>query len=289
MRRRDFLLTASGALAGAPFLSLGRSARAAAPWLLVPMDEAQADHLKAYGLAFRLLERGGKGRVAPQLPGRLVPAARRTAPPMRDAALSGVTVETVDEAAVFRDPGGDSAQPTWTRCRSRRRRKVAVYAPPNAAPWDDAVTMALQYAGIKFDKIWDAGGASGDQAADATTGCICTTRTSPASTPSSSSPTPGAPWLTRWSTATSGWRGSSASRTCPAEKRAVADAISAFVDAGWLPLRDVHRHRDARPGAGERRASTSRPRYADGRRWTPAPPPRWTGAGPSRSRTPGWS
>jgi hypothetical protein len=34
--------------------------------------------------------------------------------------------------------------------------KVAVYAPPNAAPWDDAVTMALQYAGIAFDKVWDA-------------------------------------------------------------------------------------------------------------------------------------
>ena len=28
--------------------------------------------------------------------------------------------------------------------------KVAVYAPPNAAPWDDAVTMALQYAGISL-------------------------------------------------------------------------------------------------------------------------------------------
>jgi len=33
--------------------------------------------------------------------------------------------------------------------------KVAVYAPPNAAPWDDAVTMALQYAGIPFTKVWD--------------------------------------------------------------------------------------------------------------------------------------
>ncbi len=33
--------------------------------------------------------------------------------------------------------------------------KVAVYAPPNAAPWDDAVTMSLQYAGIPFTKIWD--------------------------------------------------------------------------------------------------------------------------------------
>ena len=33
--------------------------------------------------------------------------------------------------------------------------KVAVYAPPNAAPWDDAVTMVLEYAGIQYDRIWD--------------------------------------------------------------------------------------------------------------------------------------
>src|SRR2546426_3848688 len=33
--------------------------------------------------------------------------------------------------------------------------KVAVYVPPNAPPWDDAVTMALQYAGIPFAKVWD--------------------------------------------------------------------------------------------------------------------------------------
>src|SRR5262249_50004009 len=33
--------------------------------------------------------------------------------------------------------------------------KVAVYVPPNAPPWDDAVTMALQFAGIPFEKVWD--------------------------------------------------------------------------------------------------------------------------------------
>ena len=33
--------------------------------------------------------------------------------------------------------------------------KVAVYAPPNASPWDDAVTMVLNYAGIRFEKVWD--------------------------------------------------------------------------------------------------------------------------------------
>jgi hypothetical protein len=33
--------------------------------------------------------------------------------------------------------------------------KVAIYTPPNSPPWDDAVTLALTYAGIEFAKIWD--------------------------------------------------------------------------------------------------------------------------------------
>ena len=36
-----------------------------------------------------------------------------------------------------------------------RAPQVAVYTPPNSTPWDDAVTMVLEYAGIKYDKIWD--------------------------------------------------------------------------------------------------------------------------------------
>ena len=28
-------------------------------------------------------------------------------------------------------------------------------SPPDKRPWDDAVTLALTYAGIKYDKIWD--------------------------------------------------------------------------------------------------------------------------------------
>jgi hypothetical protein len=32
---------------------------------------------------------------------------------------------------------------------------IAVYLPPNALPWDDAVALALDYAEIKYDKVWD--------------------------------------------------------------------------------------------------------------------------------------
>ena len=33
--------------------------------------------------------------------------------------------------------------------------KVAVYTPPDALPWDDAVTLALKYAGIEYTPIYD--------------------------------------------------------------------------------------------------------------------------------------
>jgi hypothetical protein len=33
--------------------------------------------------------------------------------------------------------------------------RVAVYIPPNFVPWDDAVTLALTYAEIPFQQIWD--------------------------------------------------------------------------------------------------------------------------------------
>ena len=33
--------------------------------------------------------------------------------------------------------------------------KIAVYTPPGKLPWDDAVTLALTYAEIKYDKIYD--------------------------------------------------------------------------------------------------------------------------------------
>jgi len=33
--------------------------------------------------------------------------------------------------------------------------RVAVYVPPTAQPWDDAVRLALEYAQIPYDRVWD--------------------------------------------------------------------------------------------------------------------------------------
>jgi hypothetical protein len=154
MRRREFLTRAgAGALALAPGLPRLRLGRAAAPWLLVPMDDDQGDHLKAYGLTFRVLERGGRGEWFLNYRGGsfLLPSDNATA---RDAALAGVSVEPLDDGRLVQIRG-EIGSGNMDAVPLEKAPKVAVYAPPNAAPWDDAVTMALNYAGIKFEKIWD--------------------------------------------------------------------------------------------------------------------------------------
>ena len=33
--------------------------------------------------------------------------------------------------------------------------KIAIYTPPNKQPWDDAVTLALTYAEVNYETLWD--------------------------------------------------------------------------------------------------------------------------------------
>ncbi len=153
MKRREFLSRGgAGLLALSPMRSLGRFASGAS-WLLVPMDEAQSDHLKAYGLTYRLLERGGRAEwlLNYRNGSFLFPADAATA---RDAALNGIATEPLDDGQVVQ-LRGQLQEGNMDAVPLEKAPKVAVYAPPNAAPWDDAVTMVLNYAGVNFEKVWD--------------------------------------------------------------------------------------------------------------------------------------
>ena len=229
MKRREFVARASaGLLALTPGLHrLPRYGRAA-PWLLVPMDDAQSDHLKAYGLAFRLLERGGKAEWFLNYRGGafLVPGDGATS---RDAALAGVTTEPLDDGRLV-EVRGEIQNGNMDAVPLEKAPKVAVYAPPNAAPWDDAVTMALNYAGIKFEKIWDPevmgqGLRSYDWLHlhhEDFTGQYSKFFLNYA----------GAPWLVEMVEQNRRTARSLGYRSVPAEKRAVAVAISQYVERG---------------------------------------------------------
>ena len=157
MKRRDFLRTVGrygGVAVGARYAGLMPSfPHSVVPSLLIPMDDAQSDHLKAYGLAYRVIQAGLKTEWLLNYRGGafLMPDGDAL---RRDAALSGVRAEPVDGSAVTRIRGEIEAN-NMDAVPLEKAPKVAVYAPPNAAPWDDAVTMSLQYAGIPFSKIWD--------------------------------------------------------------------------------------------------------------------------------------
>lgn len=122
--------------------------------ILIPMDDRQSEHLKAYGVTFRALKRGGQAEWLLNYRGGsfLLPYTEQV---RRDAALAGVVMEQVTAGKVMEVRGTIEAS-NMDAVPLEKAPKVAVYVPPNAAPWDDAVTMALQYAGIEYEKVWDA-------------------------------------------------------------------------------------------------------------------------------------
>ncbi len=104
----------------------GRALAAGARWTtLRPIT------LRPTALAFRALERRRAGRVVPQLPRRLVSASRDAAT-TRDAALAGVTVEPLDDAALVQIRG-EIQGGNMDAVPLEKAPKIAVYAPPNAA------------------------------------------------------------------------------------------------------------------------------------------------------------
>jgi hypothetical protein len=127
------------------------------------MDDRQSDHLKAYGVTYRAIQRGESAEwLLNYRGGSFLLPDNDTA--RREAALAGVAVEPVTGPAVV-DVRGVIAAGNMDTIPLEKAPRIAVYVPPTAAPWDDAVTLALQYAGIDYDKVWDPevlGGAPGD-------------------------------------------------------------------------------------------------------------------------------
>ncbi|HEX7545234.1 MAG TPA: hypothetical protein VF368_00800 [Gemmatimonadaceae bacterium] len=125
----------------------------AAQHLLVPMDDAQQNHLKAYGLAFFALKAGDRAEWFLNYRGGsfLLPDE----PPLRrKAALDGVTILPMDDGALVQ-ARKEIAAGNMDAITLEKAPHVAIYAPAKSPPWDDAVTLALRYAGIEYTQIWD--------------------------------------------------------------------------------------------------------------------------------------
>ena len=130
-------------------------AHAHASYIVIPMDEAQKNHLKAYGVAYWALER--EAEVTWLLNYRGGAFMTKYADALeRECKLRGVTCEVIADGqssailSYIADPAVN-----MDAVKLQKAPKIAVYSPKNKLPWDDAVTLVLTYAEIPYDVVYD--------------------------------------------------------------------------------------------------------------------------------------
>jgi hypothetical protein len=131
----------------------GASRSRAESSLLVPMDLTQTNHLKAYGLAFRVLQSGEVVHWLLNYKGGsfIMPATKNI---ILEARLRNVSFEEVSGAQIA-TIYNEIEEENMELVILEKAPRIAVYTPPDKQPWDDAVTLALTYADIPFDKVFD--------------------------------------------------------------------------------------------------------------------------------------
>jgi hypothetical protein len=124
-------------------------------YLLIPMDETQQNHLKAYGVVYWVLTyevevswllnyRGGSFMV------------KFSKSFQDECTIRGVSYEIiadVQSTAILEEIADPEAN--MDEVKLVKAPKIAVYSPKNKQPWDDAVTLVLAYAEIPYDIVYD--------------------------------------------------------------------------------------------------------------------------------------
>lgn len=129
--------------------------QASASYILIPMDGSQKNHLKAYGIAYWILQnnmeidwllnyRGGSFMV------------KYFQKFENEMIIRGVSYEVISDAqsnSIISEISSPSSNTDVMKLE--KAPTIAVYSPKSKQPWDDAVTLALTYAEIPYDVIFD--------------------------------------------------------------------------------------------------------------------------------------
>ncbi len=124
-------------------------------YLMIPMDESQTNHLKAYGMAYWVLTkdvpvdwllnyRGGSFMI------------KYAQTIENECVIRNVSYEVISDANV-NQIRNEIASPSSNMdvMKLEKYPRIAVYSPKSKQPWDDAVTLVLTYAEIPYDVIFD--------------------------------------------------------------------------------------------------------------------------------------
>ncbi|TAE55640.1 MAG: asparagine synthetase B [Bacteroidetes bacterium] len=126
-----------------------------ADYLLLPMDYAQKDHLKSYGVAFWVLERGVEVEWLLNYRGGSFMFVY-TSVFEQELRIRGVSYERIPDAKSSQILAYVTSESVnMDAVKLEKAPKVAVYSPKNKQPWDDAVTLVLTYAEIPYEILYD--------------------------------------------------------------------------------------------------------------------------------------
>ena len=121
--------------------------------ILVYMDLQQKNHIKAYGIAFWVLERGVNVEwLLNYRGGSFLMAGSELLE--RELLIRGVgysKISNLESQQIHQFIENENMDVVLLE----KAPTISIYAPPNKEAWDDAVILALDYAEIPYKTIWD--------------------------------------------------------------------------------------------------------------------------------------
>lgn len=123
--------------------------------IFIPMDLKQSDHLKSYGIAYLAIKTGIDVEWLLNYRGGsfMMDYTEKIAMDCRVRGVAFDVLSAGDAAQIIAAISQDDNNMDVVKLE--KAPKIAVYVPPNFRPWDDAVTLALEYAEIPYEKVWD--------------------------------------------------------------------------------------------------------------------------------------
>lgn len=123
--------------------------------ILVPMDETQKNHLKAYGITYWVLAQGGTAQWLLNYKGGSFMFDYSSAFE-KECTIRGITYNVIADAtanSIINEVSSPEAN--MDAVKLEKAPKIAVYSPKTKQPWDDAVTLVLKYAEIPYEVVFD--------------------------------------------------------------------------------------------------------------------------------------
>ena len=130
------------------FLQLGISQK-----ILIPMDDSQKNHLKAYGTAFWTLQQEINVEWILNYKGGsfMIDSYPEVEKECRVRGISYEIIGAEKTLVIYNEVEVNNMDVILLE----NAPKIAIYSPPNIQPWDDAVTLALSYAEVPYETLWD--------------------------------------------------------------------------------------------------------------------------------------